>query len=172
MKLKDDYECPRCGFTTYHRASMRTHLYKKIKPCPGSRNTIELTDDIKQHILDNKRYIIPKPINNSRIIYSLNSANVTEYIYLIQEREFIKTNEPIYKIGKTKQENLKRICTYPNGSRLIIQTICSDCDKAETDLIRLFKSKYLLQKDIGNEYFRGDCIAMRKDINAYIDNYE
>ena len=32
----------------------------------------------------------------------------THYIYLIQEREFIKTCEKIYKIGKTKQENNKR----------------------------------------------------------------
>lgn len=32
----------------------------------------------------------------------------TQYIYLLQEREFIKTNENIYKIGKTKQENCKR----------------------------------------------------------------
>jgi len=32
---------------------------------------------------------------------------MTEYIYLLQTREFIKTNENIYKIGKTKQENLK-----------------------------------------------------------------
>ena len=30
-----------------------------------------------------------------------------QYIYLIQEREFIKCKEPIYKIGKTKQECLK-----------------------------------------------------------------
>jgi len=33
------------------------------------------------------------------------------YIYLLQEREFIKTKENIYKLGKTKQENLKRIKT-------------------------------------------------------------
>ena len=38
----------------------------------------------------------------------------SEYIYLLQEREFIKTNEPIYKIGKTKQECLKRIINYSN----------------------------------------------------------
>ena len=43
-----------------------------------------------------------------------------EYIYLLQEREFIKTLENIYKIGKSKQENLKRIQNYPNGTELII----------------------------------------------------
>jgi hypothetical protein len=34
---------------------------------------------------------------------------IYEYIYLIREREFIKTQEDIYKIGKSKQENNKRI---------------------------------------------------------------
>jgi hypothetical protein len=42
--------------------------------------------------------------------------NNNEFIYLIKEREFIKTKEPIYKIGKTKQKNLQRIKSYPNGS--------------------------------------------------------
>jgi hypothetical protein len=45
------------------------------------------------------------------------------YIYLIKEREFIKTKEPIYKIGKTKQEKLQRIKSYPNGSILLLQMI-------------------------------------------------
>ena len=50
------------------------------------------------------------------------------YIYLLQEREFIKTKENIYKLGKTKQENLKRIQNYPNGTKLIIQLQCKNCD--------------------------------------------
>lgn len=33
----------------------------------------------------------------------------SQYIYLLQEREFIKTKENIYKIGKTKQVNNNRI---------------------------------------------------------------
>lgn len=92
-----------------------------------------------------------------------------QYIYLIQEREFIKTNEPIYKIGRTKQENLKRICNYPNGTRLIIQMECVNCDDIEKELICLFKKKYELQKDIGNEYFKGNCIEMRRDICNCVD---
>jgi len=44
-----------------------------------------------------------------------------EYIYLIREREFIKTNEPIYKIGKTKQPCLNRLYNYPKGTALIFQ---------------------------------------------------
>lgn len=93
---------------------------------------------------------------------------MTEYIYLLQKREFIKTKENIYKIGKTKQENLKRIGNYDNGSILICQFKCNDCNKLEKKLITLFKEKYELQKDIGNEYFKGNYIDMRDDIYNYI----
>ena len=50
------------------------------------------------------------------------------YIYLLQEREFIKTKENIYKLGKTKQENLKQLKQYSKGSELIIQLQCENCD--------------------------------------------
>lgn len=93
---------------------------------------------------------------------------MTEYIYLLQEREFIKLKENIYKIGKTKQENLKRISNYANGSILICQFKCKDCDKLEKKLITHFREKYELQKDIGNEYFKGNCNDMRDDIYNYI----
>ncbi len=95
---------------------------------------------------------------------------MTEYIYLLQEREFIRLNEPIYKIGKTKQENLKRIQNYPNGTRLLLQIICNNCDNLEKELIQLFKSKYKIQTDIGKEYFKGNHLDMIKDIYSKIFN--
>ena len=93
---------------------------------------------------------------------------MTEYIYLLKTREFIKTNENIYKIGKTKQENLKRICNYEKGSILICQFKCNNCDKLEKELIKLFREKYEIQKDIGNEYFKGNSYNMMDDIYNYI----
>ena len=95
-----------------------------------------------------------------------------EYIYLIQEREFIKTKENIYKIGKTKQENLKRFNSYPNGSNLLLYSICSNCSNIERVIIKLFREKYVLQRDIGNEYFKGNHYEMMKDINDTIFNYK
>jgi hypothetical protein len=62
------------------------------------------------------------------------------YIYLLQEREFIKTKENIYKLGKTKQENLKRLKQYSKGSELIIQL---QCENFEGD-------KYKMQEIIYN----------------------
>ena len=87
-----------------------------------------------------------------------------QYVYLIQEREFIKTSENIYKIGKSKQENNKRINQYPKQSKLILQILCDNCDELEKELIISFKNKYNHRKDIGNEYFEGDFEDIIKNI--------
>jgi hypothetical protein len=96
---------------------------------------------------------------------------MSEYIYLLQEREFITTKQNIYKLGKTKQENLQRFKQYPKGSKLILQQVCYDCDMLETQLIREFKNKYIHRRDIGNEYFEGDYNEMVKDIYNKITNH-
>ena len=51
---------------------------------------------------------------------------MSNYIYLLQEREFIKTNENIYKIGMTTKLNFERFNQYPKGSVLLFQIICED----------------------------------------------
>ena len=61
------------------------------------------------------------------------------YIYLIQEREFLTQNSPIYKIGKSGQENCRRLNSYPKGSKLIL---CIEVQfnyyLVEKELIKLF----------------------------------
>jgi len=93
-------------------------------------------------------------------------------IYLLQEREFINSNQNIYKIGRTKQENTQRFNQYPKGSKLLLHIVCDDCDILESELIRDFKNKYIYRKDIGNEYFEGDYKEMIKDIYNKITNCE
>jgi len=111
------------------------------------------------------KYICKYLIIMNNNIYSVIKI---EYIYLLQEREFVKTNEPIFKIGKTKQENNKRFLQYPNGSILLLQSLCFDCDELEKKIIKLFKEKYIYRKDIGNEYFEGDYELMLIDIHKNI----
>lgn len=82
------------------------------------------------------------------------------YIYILIEREFVKTGETIYKIGKTKQDYMKRFKQYPKDSVLIKQIYCDDCDGMERELIKLFKIKYTQRRDIGIEYFEGDIKDM------------
>ncbi len=80
----------------------------------------------------------------------------TNYIYLLQEREFIKTKENIYKVGMTKKENHERFNQYPKGSVLLFQMICNDCKNVERHVVKKFKETFKQRKDIGNEYFEGD----------------
>lgn len=84
------------------------------------------------------------------------------YIYLLQVREFLGTN--IYKLGKTKKENLVRFNQYPKGSRLISQFDCKNCDVCERTLIHLFSTKYIQRREYGTEYFEGDVVSMKDDI--------
>jgi len=53
---KDNYECPCCGYDTPKKHNMMNHLYHLKKPCPKSKNNIELTEEIKEHILKNRVY--------------------------------------------------------------------------------------------------------------------
>lgn len=82
------------------------------------------------------------------------------YIYLLQEREFIKTNEHIYKLGMTTKLNFERFNQYPKGSVLLFQMICQNCKNVEKKLICDFKNKFSQRKDIGYEYFEGDYREM------------
>lgn len=115
-----------------------------------------------QALQGSAKYLIIKIQN---YIYSVMKI---EYIYLLQEREFVKTNEHIFKIGKTKQENNKRFLQYPKRSILLLQSSCNDCDILEKKIIKLFKQKYIHKKDIGNEYFEGNYKLMKKDIHKNI----
>jgi hypothetical protein len=93
-----------------------------------------------------------------------------QYVYLIQLREFIKSGEQIYKIGRTNQENFKRFYQYPKGSKILFQIVCDNSKNVEKEIIINLKKKYIFRKDIGNEYFEGNFINMIDDIYKIIKN--
>ena len=99
-------------------------------------------------------------INNNQTIKNLNDDIKTNYIYLLQEREFIALNKNIYKIGMSQLNNYGRFLQYPNNSILMFQMKCEDCIKLEKIIINNFKKNFLRKTDIGNEYFEGDCNKM------------
>lgn len=92
------------------------------------------------------------------------------YIYLLQEREFIKTKENIYKIGRTTQVNNERLKQYPKGSVLLFQMICNDCVSTEYKILKIFNEDFILRDDVGNEYFEGDYQEMIDIIYKTIKN--
>jgi len=89
---------------------------------------------------------------------------MTNYVYILQEREFIRLNEPTYKIGKTgKNPPWERIKQYPKGTVAKFLMEVDDKDKFETKAINIFKNKYKQMTDYGNEYFQGNLNEMIQD---------
>ena len=79
---KDNYLCVRCGFNTKIKNDIRRHFYNLKKICPATKNNVELTEEIKEYILNNRIYIIPKPtkqkpqiIHNNQIINNYQQIN-------------------------------------------------------------------------------------------------
>ena len=95
---------------------------------------------------------------------------VTQYVYLLQTREFLNSKEPVYKIGRSKQDNYARFSQYGLGSVLLFQSSCYDSVKLEKEIIDLFNDKYERIKILGNEWFRGDADEMKADFCDIIKN--
>jgi hypothetical protein len=99
------------------------------------------------------------------------SVKPKEYIYCLIEREFLKSGETIYKVGKsTKLFN--RINHYPKGSEIICFSKVKDCYKAEKELISLLDSNVSRAPDIGREYYNCDIKVLLEYFHKVsINNY-
>lgn len=94
-----------------------------------------------------------------------------QYVYLIREREFVKSKKNIYKIGKTIQKSAQRVANYPKDSEGIIIEQVNDCSKAELQIKRVFQSEFKQRKDIGIEYYQGDIFSMKRIFRDITDQY-
>ncbi len=84
------------------------------------------------------------------------------YVYLIREREFIRTNDEIYKLGKTTQTPNSRLQGYPKESEVLLYIDVNDCHAMEKELISEFDERYKHRDDIGREYYEGDLNDMKR----------
>ena len=92
-RKKENYACPRCGYTTCHKSSMVTHLFKTKKPCPAQKDDIHLDDTIKNYILENRIYRIPTPQQNASVTNNfINNYNILN--------NFINKIDPIEKLNQ------------------------------------------------------------------------
>ena len=66
------YTCPRCGYKTGHKGHMQRHLFEKKDQCGTIIDDIDLTDEIKQHIV---KYRVYKPKKDSTINTVINQYN-------------------------------------------------------------------------------------------------
>lgn len=81
------------------------------------------------------------------------NTNKPGHVYLIKEREFIKTNENIFKIGKST--NIKgRMPAYPKDSLIYVIAYCqTDVHTFEKSIIKRFDAVFTKRLDIGSEYY-------------------
>jgi hypothetical protein len=92
-----------------------------------------------------------------------------EYVYIIQEREFIKEKRPLYKIGRTTQRPHERFAGYPKGSQEILVMKVRDCKTAERILKTIFSKKFKQDRTIGVEYFEGDVEDMKQEFLLFVE---
>ena len=165
-------QCPVCAKQYKNRTGLWRHSKKCEPPSPPEPSNIMASEllitkmnEMQQQLKELKEsaVLVPPPIVSPPLP---EPRQHTEYIYLLQEREFYVSQQPIYKIGKTKQPNHKRFSSYPKGSVLLLQRICRDCDQEEYRLLHIFKEKFTQRRDIGTEYFEGDQEQMMDEINA------
>lgn len=144
------------------KISNKYNLEKHLKICPAGDKQ-QANQNKKGESLENIR-------NNDTVVNELqinesNDITITDhYIYIIHVREFIITNETIYKIGKKTQKNFDRFFQYFKGSKLLFYMKCKNCHNLENKVIKLFKNKYKLKSEYGKEYFEGNYLFMVNDI--------
>ncbi len=85
------------------------------------------------------------------------------YCYIFYLREFIKTDENVFKIGRTEQDGDKRLKQYPKGSIEKIKICVTDCRACEKQIIKQFNKKFINRSDYGREYYEGDYKNMLKE---------
>lgn len=191
---KEPYTCNRCGYITSRKENMSRHLYELKKTCPAIKNVIELTDEIKQHILDNRIYHIPEEPKNiiNNIIQNNNTIN-----------NFIANMDPIEKINKyitfknidladygdTIENNLRdkvnllenkrnNITIDSNGLLEIVDQVSSLASHNIEDFNVLYDEKYnklkLYEYGSWNEsiIISGIKTFLSKIQEFYLDNYE
>jgi hypothetical protein len=116
-------------------------------------------------------------INNNDI----NNNDITskkinkEYVYIIYTREFIRSKENVYKIGKTTTTPINRFNQYARGSLLIFTHPVNNCTFIEKIIIKNFDLKFKKMLDYGNEYYEGDLNLMVNEIINIIrehNNYD
>ena len=94
-----------------------------------------------------------------------------EGLYLMHTREFIKSEEKIYKLGRSFTLD-NRVKQYPKKSKIICMVNCENSILCEKELIKLFKGKFIQKLDYGTEYFEGDKKLMIREIFNFIDKFE
>ena len=103
-KQKSPYTCPCCGYATSQKSHMHKHLNMLLKPCPKTENDISLTDDIKDCIMKNRVYHIPKQTQTQILIQQINNNQ--------QINNFVSKMDTFEKIAKLNDKAATSLLTF------------------------------------------------------------
>lgn len=103
----------------------------------------------------------------NRVCHNKNTSGI---IYLLQEREFFNSDDPVYKIGRTSQKGLKRFDSYPKNSILYRIHSSEDIINDERQIKELFDSNFKQCTNVGREYYEGDIHFMLELLDDYFDD--
>jgi len=98
-----------------------------------------------------------------------------EAIYVIRRREHVRLNEPIYKIGMTAKQGVKRLYQYDNGLGIEVYAMrcVSDASEAERKLKEVFTEHFESARDVtsSTESYRGDINSMLIYFNQVVEQF-
>ena len=97
-----------------------------------------------------------------KVVKSASPKTPKSYVYHIREREHIRMEEEVYKLGKTTQEPNSRLAGYPKDSEVVLYMDVLDCHKTEKTLMTEFDERFTSRRDVGREYYEGDLNHMKR----------
>lgn len=172
------YTCPRCNYNCPRRDTMRTH-FKRNRGCPNINN-VELTDEIKNIVLNDRVYHPPKidvkkrkeviEVEQNIVVTSNvgtsnnNSLDGTNILYLIKLREHVNNGENVFKFGRTNKTMRERLNGYPKGSEVICMFNCKHIGNSamEKHLKDAYSDSedFKIRTDLGLEFVEGEPLKV------------
>lgn len=157
------YTCIRCNYSTNYKSHIQNH-FKRVKVCFAFNNDIELTDDIKQYILQNRIYKIPKKEKEIKIEknYPCNQPDCT---ITFKSKSELKAH---IKIAHSQQPTQKTLLQPPNHTR-----------KEEAKIFKLltsnninFKREHKISFNCSiqeNKYARIDFLIIKNGVVIFLE---
>lgn len=158
-------------YTKAKRAQVKGKRIQMIKFLCTELFTDRMTQKHGDTTMNEMQQTVQRPIKNSARITATSLSDSVHNIYIIQEREFIKTNENTYKIGKTTQKQNRRFYNYPKDSKLFFYRCVRNCHDIENIMKAKFTETFIHRTDYGNEYYSGNIEDMCELAESIINEY-
>jgi len=173
------YECEKCKALFMNLGHFQNHIassnaceinMKKINKCDECESRFTTKGALTLH----KKKIhnnINKMKEEMEILQSPKQSNKPkgyESVYMAYLREFINSNQKIYKIGRTSQTVVERLKGYPKGSLMIQFCNVENNILIEKEIKEHFSVKFKQRTDIGLEYYEGELKDMIKEFQKIL----